>query len=82
MKTVSIVKAEYLDGLRLKLFFDDSTFRIVDFENFLSKHPHPQYNKYKNAARFKQFNLVMGNLVWGKDWDLVFPVYDLYRGKI
>jgi len=31
---------------------------------------------------FKKFKLEMGNIVWGKNWDMVFPVYNLYKGKI
>ena len=82
MKIVSITKAEYVDGLKLKLVFNDHTSRVVDFETFFERHPHPQYDKYRNAALFRRFKIVMGNVIWGKDWDLVFPVYDLYKGKI
>ena len=41
-----------------------------------------QYNKYKKQENFKKFKIENGNIVWGKDWDLIFPVYDLYEGKI
>ena len=55
---------------------------IVDFGNFFETHSHPQYNKYKKVENFKKFKIENGNVVWGKDWDLIFPVSDLYKGKI
>ena len=82
MKPISIVKAQYLKDLKIKLYFNDGIERIIDFESFFYHNSHPQYNKYKNPSIFKKFKLVMGNIIWGKDWDLVFPVYDLYKGKI
>jgi len=82
MTPISIIKAEYLDSYKLKLYFNDETSRVVDFGNFFSKNNHPQYNKYKKESFFKKYKVVMGNVVWGKDWDLVFPVYDLYKGNI
>ncbi|HLG33877.1 MAG TPA: DUF2442 domain-containing protein [Bacteroidia bacterium] len=82
MKTISIINAEYLNDYKLKLFFNDGTSRIVDFKSFLAHNSHPQYDKYKHRSLFKKFKIVMGNIVWGRDWDLIFPVYDLYKGKI
>ncbi len=82
MKTISVTNAEYLSGYKIKIHFNDSNEQIVDLENFFSTHSHPQYNKYKNPEFFKKFKIESGNLVWGKDWDLIFPVYDLYRGRI
>jgi hypothetical protein len=31
---------------------------------------------------FKKFRIENGNLVWGKDWDMIFPLYDLYPGRV
>ena len=43
--------------------------------------PHPQYNKYLDSDMFRTFKIVEGNIVWGDDWDLIFPMEKLYRGK-
>jgi hypothetical protein len=82
MKAISVSKASYVDGYRLEVEFNDNKKHVVDFGNFLSTHSHPQYNKYKKPANFKKFKIENGNIVWGKDWDMIFPVYDLYQGKI
>ena len=49
---------------------------------FLETHSHPQFNKYKKINNFKKFKIENGNVVWGKDWDMIFPVFDLYNGLL
>ena len=82
MKTVTVKEAKYIDGFKLELLFSDNRKKVVDFSVFLQIHSHPQYNKYKKPSNFKKFSIENGNVVWGKDWDMIFPVYDLYQGKI
>ena len=82
MKTLSIIEAKYVNGYKVELLFNDRKKTLIDFSDFLQKHSHPQYNKYKKEQYFKQFFIENGNIVWGKNWDMIFPVYDLYKGKI
>lgn len=82
MRTLSIIKAEYIDGYRLNILFSDSTSQIIDFGPFLTNHPHPQHNKYRITSNFKRFKIESGNLVWGQDWDLIFPVEQLHEGYV
>ena len=69
------------DGVVL-LQFSDATERIVDIGAFIRLHPHPQYNKYLDEEEFRKFSLDDGNIVWGEDWDLVFPIEQLHAGHI
>ena len=48
----------------------------------IRKHPHPQYNKYLDPDLFRTFVIDDGNVVWGDDWDLIFPVENLYSGSV
>lgn len=82
MKPLSIVKAEYVGDLSVKIVFNDNTTKIVDVGTFIKNHPHPQYNKYLNENHFKKFKIDLGNIVWGENWDLIFPLEQLYKGKI
>jgi len=82
MKPVSIVKAEYVGDLSVKIVFNDDTTNIVDVGTFIKNHPHPQYNKYLKENNFKKFKIDLGNIVWGENWDLIFPIEQLYKGKI
>jgi hypothetical protein len=35
-----------------------------------------------NIRSFQKFKIESGNVVWGEKWDLIFPVSQLYKGKI
>jgi hypothetical protein len=54
----------------------------VDVGAFLKRHPHPQYNGYLDDKKFKKFKLEMGNIVWGKNWKLIFPIEMLRNGVL
>ena len=82
MKSISVINAKYKESFKLEIVFNDNKIKVVDFELFLQNHNHPQYNKYKKAENFKRFKIENGNVVWENNWDMIFPVYDLYIGKI
>ena len=82
MKTISVSGAKYVDGYKVELLFNDNKKQVVDFAGFLENNSHPQFNRYKKEVNFKKFKIENGNIVWGRDWDMIFPVYDLYKGKI
>lgn len=82
MKSIAVKEVKYIDNYKLEILFSDEKKRLVDFYEFLSTHSHPQYNKYKKTENFKRFKIENGNVIWGKNWDMIFPVYDLYQGKV
>ena len=84
MNTVNIevMKATYLDGYRLSIAFSDGKNKVVDFSQFITHTNKQALNKYKSLSNFKKFKIEHGNIVWGRDWDLIFPVNQLYKGKI
>jgi hypothetical protein len=79
---INVVNAEYVESYKLEILFSNDKKKLVDFSVFLETHSHRQYNKYKNENNFKKFKIENGNVVWGKDWDMIFPVDDLYKGKL
>ena len=81
-RNIKIVNAQYIQDYKIKLSFGDGTQKVVDFGGFLKRHSHPQFDKYKRLTWFKKFKIDNGNIVWGKDWDLIFPVDQIYKGKI
>ena len=81
-KIMTIVDAVYTGGLSLSLTFSDGIVRVVDFERFIKKYPHPQYDRYLDPDCFQTFSIENGNVVWGKDWDMMFPIEDLYNGHL
>ena len=82
MRTISVIAANYLNGFSLEIVFNDNKKKKVDFSDFFETHTHPQDNKYKKVENFKKLKIENGNVVWGKDWDMIFLVYNLYEGKI
>lgn len=82
MNRIIVTSAEYLHDLSLKITFNNNTERVLDFTDFFKKHPHPQYNSYKNKAKFKKFQIRSGNIIWGKHADLSFPIQALYSGNL
>ena len=77
--TLTILSAKYVAPLSVELTFNDGAVKTVDVGDFIRRHPHPQYNAYLDEKKFKKFKLEMGNIVWGKNWDLIFPLDALYR---
>jgi hypothetical protein len=80
-KIIKLVNAIYINDYVVELSFEDGVIRQIDFEHFLYQHPHPQYDKYRDLKKFKKFKIERNNIVWGKNWDLIFDLWDLYKGK-
>jgi hypothetical protein len=78
---ISIDKAAYLSEYKIIINFNDGTVKIVAFELFLRKSLHPSMSKYLDVEVFKNFEITDGNLNWN-DYDLIFPLWELYEGKI
>ena len=80
-RVINVEKAEYLHGHKLKLSFNDGVQQVIDFGPFLSNSLNPLINKYLDLKEFKKYELDDGDLIWN-DYDLCFPVADLYENNI
>jgi len=78
---LNVVDAEYAGGYKLNLRFSDGKEHEVDFEPFLSESLNPMIRAYLQPDLFKRFTIEYGDLNWN-DYDLCFPVADLYEGRI
>lgn len=78
---LKVDSAKYLSDYAIRIKFNDGIEKLVDFKPFLSKSLHPSIKKYLDENRFSNFSLTDGNLNWN-DYDLIFPISDLYNGKI
>ena len=78
---IDLVQAEHAGGYRLRLAFSDGTERVVDFGPFLLSSAHPAIRSFLAPERFATFRIEQGDLLWG-DYDLCFPIADLYEGHI
>ncbi|TAE32942.1 MAG: DUF2442 domain-containing protein [Cytophagales bacterium] len=79
--TVSVVSAVYVDSYTIRVTFSDRTERDIDFTRPFAKLK-GYYAQYREPALFRSFIIDGGNLVWGADWDVIFPLWSLYTGSI
>ena len=59
----------------------DGKIATVDFGPFLRASRHPDLRRYLEMKNFSGFVVEDGQLHWN-DFDLIFPLADLYEGKI
>lgn len=80
-KVVRIEAVRLVSGYKLGIRFSDGHVSTVDFGPFLKASEHPSIRAYLDLKRFKEFTLEDGVLHWN-DFDLVFPMAELYEGRI
>jgi hypothetical protein len=78
---IDLNAVEYVNDYQLRLTFSDGLERVVDFKNFLNQSLNPMIQKYLDLEKFRNFSFDDGDLQWN-DYDLCFPISDLYEGKI
>jgi len=61
--------------------FNDKKRQVVDFYPFLSSSLNPLINKYLDMKEFLKLEVNEGDLEWN-DYDLCFPIADLYENRI
>lgn len=78
---VSIDKAVYLGGYKIKFDFSDGVNQTIDFEHFLKTAKNPMTKKYLDKDKFRDFSVEYGDIIWN-DYEMCFPIWDLHEGKI
>lgn len=78
---IEIIDAQYLGNYKIKVQFSDNLLQIIDFREFLEKSLQPAIRKYLNEDNFISYKIIEGNLNWN-DYDMIFPLADLYENKI
>jgi len=78
---IEIKSAQFIGDYAIRVSFSDGFTRLVDFKPFLEKSLHPSIRKYLDEVKFKDYKIIDGNLNWN-DYDLIFPIEDLYEGKL
>ena len=78
---ISIIRAEYTAEYRIKLTFSDGIEKEIDFGPFLRNAKNPMARKYLDKKLFRNFNIEYGDIIWN-DYEMCFPIWDLYEGKI
>ena len=79
---LSIIEAQYVERYTVRILFNDTSTKHVDFGQFILSSQNSLITKFKDLRRFKRFKIQDGNVVWGKDWDLIFPIEQIYNNHI
>jgi hypothetical protein len=78
---ISIINAEYTGEYKVKLTFSDRVKREVDLSAFLNSAKNPMARKYLDKKLFRNFKIEYGDIIWN-DYEMCFPIWDLYEGKV
>ena len=75
-----IINAIYIDNFTIELEFDDHKKNQINFFPALNKYPN--CSKFLDTDLFKKFKIDSGNIVWGKNWDMIFTIESLYYNNL
>jgi len=78
---ISIEQVTQLEDYKLQLIFNDQSSQTVDFQPFLTQSFNPLIRKYLAPEEFSKFEIADGDLEWN-DYDLCFPIADLYENSL
>jgi hypothetical protein len=78
---IEVTTARYIGDYAIRVTFNDGNSKLVDFKPFLENSLHPSIRTYLEEDKFRNYQIVDGNLNWN-DYDLIFPIEDLYQGNI
>ena len=81
VELIEVKSAKYIGDYAIRVYFTDDTNRLVDFKSFLESSLHPSIRKYLDELRFQEFQIIPGNINWN-DYDMIFPIADLYEGHL
>ena len=59
----------------------DGKEQLIDFSKFLLEAKNPMTKKYIDKQLFQNYTIEYGDIVWN-DFEMCFPIWDLYKGKI
>ncbi len=78
---IELVRARIKSNYKIKIDFSDGTSRILDFYPFLESSGNPLIRAFLDSKRFAEFVIRDGDLMWG-DYEMCFPIADMYEGRI
>ena len=77
---MKVINATYLNDYTIELVFDDKKRQLIDFLPALRNNP--VCKKYLDMDEFKKFKIEDGNIVWGRNWDMIFTPESLYYNTL
>jgi hypothetical protein len=79
--SLGIISAAYLRDYKILILFSNDRMKIIDFGPAIQKYAKGDFKIYANKAQFKKFKVENNNIAWGENWDLIFPVDDVFAAQ-
>jgi hypothetical protein len=80
-ETITVAAVRYVSGFSIAISFSSGDIRVVNFLPLFEKYVKGDNMKYFAPERFKKFIVKSGNIYWGKNEDIIFPVSLLLKGS-
>jgi len=77
---MKVIQANYINNYTIELEFEDQKKNVINFLPALKKYPNCA--KFLDTTLFKNFKIESGNIVWGKNWDMIFTIESLYHNTL
>ena len=79
VENITVVAARYLSDFSIAVSFSSGRTQLVNFLPLFEKYVTGDNLKYFSPERFKKFNVKNGNIYWGSNEDIIFPVSLFYK---
>lgn len=70
-----------LGNYQLMVNFTDGTSRIINFKEVFAQ-LQGDYTKWYKLPNFNKVKIENGNLIWGRNSDVIFTLESIYNGKV
>ena len=77
---MKVTSAKYIEDYKVEIIFDDKKKNVINFLPVLKNNP--VCKKYLDVTQFKKFKFEQGNIVWGKNWEMIFTLDSLYHNNL
>jgi len=71
---IAIESAKYIHDFSIAITFTNGKTKLFDFLPIFQKHVKGENIKYFAPQNFKKFLVKNGNIYWGRNEDVIFPV--------
>ena len=77
-KSLTVKTAKYIQDFAIAVTFSTGNYKLIDFLPLFHKYVKGDNLKYFTPQKFKKFIIKNGNIYWGRNEDVIFPVQLLY----
>ena len=79
VESVTVESAKYINDFSIAISFSSGFIKIVNFFPLFEMYAKGINLKYFALEKFKKFIVKNGNIYWGRNEDLIFPISSLLK---